>query len=275
MFTLNCMGKLLTIDEPIVMGIINVTPDSFYKGNIHDDIIGIVAQMLKDGATIIDIGGQSTKPGSNQLSIDEELNRVIPVITKIKSAFKDSILSIDTFYSQVAVQAIQAGASIVNDISAGNIDKQMITTVAKLNVPYICMHMQGTPGTMQQNPAYENVTKEVMDFFVHKINECRIAGIKDVIIDPGFGFGKTIEHNYALLKNMELFKIFDAPILAGLSRKSMIYKVLNTTADNALNGTTALNMLALNNGATILRVHDVKEAKEIIELHTAYKKAST
>ncbi len=273
MFTLNCKGNLLVIEQPIVMGIVNVTPDSFYKGNINDDIIGMVAQMINDGATIIDVGGQSTKPNSTKLTADEEFERVIPVIEKIKTTFPNTIISIDTFYSKVAIDAVQAGASIVNDISAGSIDKTMITEVAKLNVPYICMHMQGTPATMQQNPSYENVTQDVLDFFIKKIDECRKAGIKDIIIDPGFGFGKTIEHNYTLLKNLATFKMLDCPILAGLSRKSVIYKTLNTTPNEALNGTTALNTLALNNGATILRVHDVKEAKEAIDLFMAYKKA--
>jgi dihydropteroate synthase len=273
MFTLNCKGNLLAIEQPIVMGIVNVTPDSFYKGNINDDIIGMVAQMINDGATIIDIGGQSTKPNSTQLTAAEELDRVIPVIQKIKSNFPNPIISIDTFYSKVAIEAVQAGACIVNDISAGNIDEAMITQVAKLNVPYICMHMQGTPATMQQNPSYENVTQNVLDFFITKIDECRKGGIKDLIIDPGFGFGKTIEHNYTLLKNLGTFKILDCPILAGLSRKSMIYKPLQNTPAKALNGTTALNMLALHNGASVLRVHDVKEAKEAIDLFIAYKKA--
>jgi dihydropteroate synthase len=273
MFTLNCKGNLLVIEQPIVMGIVNVTPDSFYKGDINEDIIGIVAQMIKEGATIIDIGGQSTKPNSLQLTANEELERVLPVIEKVHSAFNDVIISIDTFYSEVAVQALQAGASIVNDISAGNMDKNMINEVGKLNIPYVCMHMQGTPATMQQNPSYTNITKDIIDFFIAKINECKNAGIKDIIIDPGFGFGKTIEHNYTLLKNLAVFKMLDCPILAGLSRKSMIYKTLQTTPTEALNGTTALNMLALNNGASILRVHDVKDAKQAIDLFTAYKKA--
>jgi dihydropteroate synthase len=273
MFTLNCKGNLLVIEQPIIMGIVNITPDSFYKGYIHEDIIGIVAQMIKDGATIIDIGGQSTKPGTKQLTVDDELARVIPVIQKIKAVFPDLIISIDTFYSKVAVEAVHAGVSMVNDVSAGNMDEAMISEVAKLNVPFICMHMQGTPASMQQKPAYVNITKEIIDFFIAKVSECKKAGIKDIIIDPGFGFGKTIEHNYTLLKNLKLLEMIDCPILAGLSRKSMIYKILQTTPTEALNGTTALHMLALHNGATILRVHDVKEAKETIALYNTYKKA--
>ena len=274
MFTLNCCSNLLTIDSPIVMGIINATPDSFYKGNIKDDILGLAAQMLSDGATILDIGGQSTKPNSTLHSAKEEMNRVLPFIKKINTAFPNALISVDTFYSEVAKAAVDVGATIINDISAGNMDKEMLKTVAQLNTPYVCMHMQGTPATMQQNPSYENSTKEVLDFFVKKINECKSAGVKDVVIDPGFGFGKTIDHNYTLLKNLSIFSMLDSPILVGLSRKSMVYKPLHTSANEALNGTTALNMIALLNGASILRVHDVKEAKEAIDLFNIYKKAS-
>ena len=274
MFTLNCCSNLLTIDSPIVMGIINATPDSFYKGNIKDDILGLAAQMLSDGATILDIGGQSTKPNSTLHSAKEEMDRILPFIKKINTAFPNALISVDTFYSEVAKAAVDVGATIINDISAGNMDKEMLKTVAQLNTPYVCMHMQGTPATMQQNPSYENSTKEVLDFFVKKINECKSAGVKDVVIDPGFGFGKTIDHNYTLLKNLSIFSMLDSPILVGLSRKSIVYKPLHTSANEALNGTTALNMIALLNGASILRVHDVKEAKEAIDLFNIYKKAS-
>lgn len=274
MFTLNCCSNLLTIDSPIVMGIINATPDSFYKGNIKDDILGLAAQMLSDGATILDIGGQSTKPNSTLHSAKEEMDRILPFIKKINTAFPNALISVDTFYSEVAKAAVDVGATIINDISAGNMDKEMLKTVAQLNTPYVCMHMQGTPATMQQNPSYENSTKEVLDFFVKKINECKSAGVKDVVIDPGFGFGKTIDHNYTLLKNLSIFSMLDSPILVGLSRKSIVYKPLHTTANEALNGTTALNMIALLNGASLLRVHDVKEAKEAIDLFNIYKKAS-
>ncbi len=274
MFTLNCCGNLLTIDSPIIMGIINATPDSFYKGNIKDDILGLAAQMLADGATILDIGGQSTKPNSTLHSAKEEMDRVLPFIKKIHTTFPDALISVDTFYSEVAKAAVDVGATIINDISAGNMEKEMLKTVAQLNTPYVCMHMQGTPATMQQNPFYENSTKEVLDFFIQKLKECKNAGVKDVVIDPGFGFGKTIDHNYTLLKNLSIFSMLDSPILVGLSRKSMVYKPLHTTANEALNGTTALNMIALLNGASILRVHDVKEAKETIDLFNTYKKAS-
>ena len=274
MFTLNCCSNLLTIDSPIVMGIINATPDSFYKGNIKDDILGLAAQMLSNGATILDIGGQSTKPNSTLHSAKEEMDRILPFIKKINTAFPNALISVDTFYSEVAKAAVDVGATIINDISAGNMDKEMLKTVAQLNTPYVCMHMQGTPATMQQNPSYENSTKEVLDFFVKKINECKSAGVKDVVIDPGFGFGKTIDHNYTLLKNLSIFSMLDSPILVGLSRKSIVYKPLHTSANEALNGTTALNMIALLNGASLLRVHDVKEAKEAIDLFNIYKKAS-
>jgi dihydropteroate synthase len=273
MFTLNCKGKLFVIDGPVIMGIINATPDSFYKGNINDDILLLAKQMIADGAAILDIGGQSTRPGSERITAEEELKRVLPVIELISKNFPDIIISIDTYYSKVATAAVEAGAAMVNDISAGNIDENIIATVAALKVPYICMHMQGAPNIMQVQPHYDNVAKEVLDFFIAKVAQCKKAGIMDIIIDPGFGFGKTIAHNFSLLKKLEVFKILNTPILAGLSRKSTIYKTLNTNAENALNGTTALNMLALNNGATILRVHDVKEAAEAITLFDAYKKA--
>ena len=276
MFTLNCKGKLLTLDKPLVMGIINATPDSFYEGHLQKGLTGIAAladKMLADGADIIDIGGQSTKPGSQPIGADEELKRILPVIEIIKAKHAGAIISIDTYYSKVALEAVHAGASIVNDISAGGMDKEMLTTVAALKVPYICMHMQGTPKTMQQNPQYENVVTAVLDFFISKTDECKRAGILDIIIDPGFGFGKTIQHNFQLLKNLSVFKMLDKPILAGISRKGTIYKTLGITAGEALNGTTFLNSIALMNGANILRVHDVKEAKETVVLFDAYNKS--
>jgi dihydropteroate synthase len=273
MFTLNCKGKLLMLDQPVVMGIINATPDSFYKGNINEDMIALAAKMLADGATILDIGGQSTKPGSERISVDEELNRVIPVIATISKKFPDAIISIDTYSSTVALAAVQAGACIVNDVSAGNMDAQMLPAVAHLQVPYVCMHMQGTPETMQKDPHYDDVAKEVLDFFIAKTDQCKKAGITDIIIDPGFGFGKTIAHNFSLLKKMAVLQQLNLPLLAGISRKGTIYKTLGITAADALNGTTVLNTIALMNGASILRVHDVKEAKEAVTLFTAYKKA--
>ena len=270
MFTLNCNGKLLVIDKPLVMGIINATPDSFYEGSRFSGVDNILVQaekMITDGADIIDIGGQSTRPGSKQISEEEELKRMIEPIEAIHKKFPDAIISIDTFYSTVAKQSVQAGASIINDISSGSIDKEMIPTVATLKVPYIIMHMKGTPQTMQQHATYNNVTREVIDFFIQKKEECKKAGIHDLIIDPGFGFAKTIKHNFELLKDLSLFKIFDAPLLAGLSRKSSVYKTLGIPAEEALNGTTVLNTIAIMKGANILRVHDVKEAKEIVKLY--------
>jgi dihydropteroate synthase len=273
MFTLNCRGKLLVIDSPVIMGIINITPDSFYSSNSNDDILPLAGKMIQEGAAILDIGGQSTRPGSQRITAAEEIKRVLPVIEKLKAHFPDTIISIDTYSSKVAEVAAKAGAAIINDISGGEMDTQMLGTVAALDVPYVCMHMKGTPETMQQLPHYENVITEILDFFNSKLQQCKKAGIKDVIIDPGFGFGKTMEHNFSLLKNLHAFSILDKPVLAGISRKSMVYKTLNTTAENALNGTSVLNTMALLNGASILRVHDVKEARQAITLYEQYKKA--
>ena len=273
MYTLNCKGQLLVIDKPMVMGIVNVTPDSFYSGSrqqVSEKILQTVQKMLDDGASIIDIGGQSTRPGSNYISADEEADRVIPAIEQVIKSIPGAIISIDTFHSKVAKWAVNAGAKMVNDISAGSMDSDMISTVAELHVPYIIMHMKGTPQTMQQSPHYNNVSVEVLDFLIAKKEACRAAGIHDIIIDPGFGFGKTIAHNFTLLKQLEVFKMLNVPILAGLSRKGMVYKTIGTTAEEALNGTTALNTIALLNGANILRVHDVKEAMECIKLVQAY-----
>ncbi len=278
MFTLKCKGKILSTEKPLIMGIINVTPDSFYKGYLNDgneEILNLAGKMIQDGADILDIGGQSSRPGSKSISAQEEMDRVIPVIKLIRQHYKEIILSIDTYYSTVAEKAVEESVSIVNDISAGELDKRMIDTIAALQVPFICMHMKGTPESMQQHILYENVVKEVLEFFIKKIDAFNRAGINDVIIDPGFGFGKTIDHNFELLKNLSIFKMLDKPILAGLSRKSTIYKTLNISAHEALNGTTVLNTLALNNGADILRVHDVKEAKEVSNLMSAYKKAAS
>ena len=278
MFTLNCKGKILTTEKPLIMGILNVTPDSFYKGHLHEgneEILKLAGKMIADGADILDIGGQSSRPGSKCISAKEEMERVLPVIKLIRQHHNDILLSVDTFYSTVAETAVTEGVSIINDISAGEMDNRMIDTVASLQVPYICMHMKGTPESMQQHIHYENVVKEVLDFFIKKIDVCIHAGINDIIIDPGFGFGKTIGHNFELLRNLSIFKMLDKPLLAGLSRKSTVYKTLNISADEALNGTTVLNTLALNNGADILRVHDVKEAKETSNLISAYKKAAS
>lgn len=277
MFTLNCKGKLFTITQPIVMGIINTTPDSFYSNSQQhttDAAVNKAKQMLAEGAAILDIGGQTTKPGSEEVGIAEEIKRVVPVIEKIIQQFPDTIISIDTYHAAVAEAAVQAGASIVNDVSGGLMDNAMLSTVAKLKVPYICMHMQGTPQTMQQNPVYKNVTKEVIEFFIERIETCRLADIHDVIVDPGIGFGKTIAHNFQLIKELHAFSLLQKPILLGVSRKSTIYKTLGITADEALNGTTVLNTIGLQNGANILRVHDVKEAVECIKLVTALKAAT-
>jgi len=272
MFTLNCKGRILVIDKPLIMGIINATPDSFFGGsrfNGVDEIVAKAEKMLNDGANILDIGGQSTRPGSELISADEEIERVIPAIKEIAKKNPEAFISIDTFYSKVAAAAVNAGATIVNDISAGSMDNKMIKTVAELKVPYVLMHMKGTPQTMQQNTTYENVTSEVLDFFILKSNELKKAGIVDIIIDPGFGFAKKINQNFKLLKNLSVFKMLDKPIMLGISRKSTIYKTLEINADDALNGTTVLNTIGLMNGASILRVHDVKEAKEAVKLFSA------
>ncbi|HSF44828.1 MAG TPA: dihydropteroate synthase, partial [Chitinophagaceae bacterium] len=255
--TLNCGGRILTVDKPLVMGILNVTPDSFYRGSIASGIEEYVArasQMLADGATIVDVGGQSTRPGSERVEADEEIRRVVPVIRAISKAHPQAIISIDTYHSQVASAAAQAGASMVNDISGGELDPLMIPTVASLGLPYIIMHMKGEPSNMQEQAVYTDLTREVIDYFISKVDTCRKAGIKDIIIDPGFGFAKNADHNFLLLKQLDMFRILGLPLLAGLSRKSTIYKTLGTTAEHALNGTTVLNTIALLNGASILRV---------------------
>ena len=265
----------MIVDKPLVMGVINATPDSFYSDSRFtglDEVIQIAEKMLDQGADILDIGGQSTRPGSAQITADEEMERVIPPLAAIAKKFPNVFISIDSYYSKVVRAAIDAGASIVNDISVGSIDDKMIRTVADLRVPYILMHMKGTPQTMQQNAVYENVTREVLDFFIARTNELKQAGIIDVIIDPGFGFAKTIDQNFELLKNLSVFKMLGKPILLGVSRKSTIYKTIGKTADEALNGTTVLNTIGLMNGASILRVHDVKEANEAVTLFSAMNK---
>lgn len=269
MFTLNCKGRLLVSQQPLIMGIINVTPDSFYAGSRleHTDrILRRVASMLTEGADIIDIGAQSTRPDASPLSAEEELIRLADLFDVLSTQFPEGIFSIDSFYSKVAAACVAAGASIVNDISGGEIDSDMIPMVGGLNVPYICMHMRGTPQTMQQFTSYEDLTGEVLDYFIRKIEVCRRAGITDIILDPGFGFSKTIAQNFELLANLRMLKITGKPLLVGLSRKSTIYRTLGITAGEALNGTTVMNTAALLNGADILRVHDIKEARECIRL---------
>ncbi len=263
----------MVLDNPCIMGIINVTPDSFVsdsrKMNI-EEALHKVERMINEGAVFVDVGGQSTRPGSILVSAEEELQRVLPIVEGIAQKFPEIFISIDTFYASVAAAAIEVGAHLVNDISAGYLDPAMLSTVANLEVPYVAMHMKGTPQTMQQYAVYEDVVKEVLDYCIERFNACRKAGIKDIIIDPGFGFSKTITHNFKLLQQLSIFHMLDCPLLVGLSRKSMIYKTLNTTPEKALNGTTVLQTLALTQGVHILRTHDVKETMEAIALWKNY-----
>lgn len=265
-----CKGQLLDLSRTIVMGILNVTPDSFFDGGKYSDKASLLHQsekMLREGAAMLDIGGASSRPGAAEITEAEELRRVIPGIEAILKEFPGAILSIDTWRASVAQAAVESGAAIVNDISAGSLDANMFEMVARLEVPYILMHMQGAPDTMQKSPHYEDVVTEVLDFFIKKIEILRGLGIKDIVLDPGFGFGKTVEHNFALLKNLHVFQtVLDLPILAGISRKSMICKPLGIKPAEALNGTTALHLVALQQGASILRAHDVREAMEVIKL---------
>lgn len=268
--TLNLKGELMDLAKPCVMGILNLTPDSFYSHSrisSMDAALARVEECLREGASFIDIGAYSSRPGAADVSADEELQRLIPVIELISRKFPEAKLSIDTFRAKVARESIEAGAHVINDIAAGNLDEAMFETVAALKVPYILMHMLGTPQNMQQNPKYAgNVSLEVVDYFSPKVEQLRKLGVADLIIDPGFGFSKTIAHNYELLNDMENLNVFGLPVLAGFSRKSMIYKFLGTTPETSLNGTTVLNTLALQKGAAILRVHDVKAAVECITL---------
>ena len=267
--TINCKGHLIDLSSPKVMGILNITPDSFYDGGKHNSekaILKHVKQMLLEGATFIDIGAYSSKPGADFVSEDEELARILPIITHVLKELPEALLSIDTFRSRVAKECIQMGAALINDISAGKLDDTMLNTVADLHVPYIMMHMRGTPQTMQKQTVYNNLVKDILFYFSERIAAVRQLGIVDMIIDPGFGFAKTLEQNFELLNQLELFNMLELPLLVGVSRKSMIYKTLQNSASEALNGTTALNTIALQKGANILRVHDVKEAIETIKL---------
>jgi dihydropteroate synthase len=267
--TINCHGKLIDLIIPKVMGILNITPNSFYDGGYYSDgksILTQVEKMLIEGATFIDVGAYSSKPNAEFVSEEEEIRRLIPVITLVLKHFPETLISVDTFRSNVAKLAVENGACIINDISAGNLDQKMMETVANLHVPYIMMHMKGTPQTMQSLTEYENFIKELLFYFSEKVAKARSFGIHDLIVDPGFGFAKTLEQNFELLYNLEVFKMLELPILVGFSRKSMIYKSLNTSAEFALNGTTVLNTIALQKGAKILRVHDVKEAVECVKL---------
>ena len=273
---ISCKGKLIDLTTPKIMGVLNLTPDSFYDGgsyNNKDRALAQTEKMLLEGATFIDIGGASSKPGSVEISTDEELARVLPVIEEIHKTFAETLISIDTYRSDVAKQAVAAGAAMVNDISGGNLDAKMLKTVGVLGVPYVAMHMQGTPQNMQDNPSYDTILTDIRSFFAAKIDAAHKAGIHDIIIDPGFGFGKTLEHNYSLLKNISSIQMDGIPMLIGVSRKSMIYKLLQIEAADALNGTTVLNAVALQQGAQILRVHDVKEAHQAVQLIEKLKNA--
>lgn len=267
--TINCKGKLIDLSTPKVMGILNITPDSFYDGGAHrneTEVLKHVEQMLNQGATFIDVGAYSSRPNADHVSETDELKRIIPIVNLILKAFPETLLSIDTFRSNVAKQCIEAGACMINDISAGKLDKNMLQTIANLHVPYIMMHMRGTPQTMQKQTDYDNLLKDILFYFSERIAATKAFGIIDTVIDPGFGFAKNLNQNFELLNNLELFKMIEKPLLVGISRKSMIYKTLGVSAKEALNGTSVLNTVALQKGASILRVHDVKEAMECINL---------
>lgn len=267
---LRVQKQLIDLSVPRVMGIINVTPDSFYDGGRYGSVSAVLQQvehMLEQGATFIDVGGYSTRPGADELTLDEEKRRVLPVIEQITERFPEACLSIDTFNAPVARAAIAGGAHLVNDVSGGNLDEHMFETVAELKVPYVLMHMRGTPQTMKGLTQYDDLVNDIIGELQQKVSRLRALDVTDIIIDPGFGFAKTIDQNFALLRQLSLFDVLELPLLAGLSRKSMIYKRLKITSDEALNGTTALNMVALVNGASILRVHDVREAVQTVELY--------
>ena len=278
MFSLNCKGRLLVVDKPLVMGILNITPDSFYSGSrtqTVDEVLFRAEQMLMEGAAILDLGGQSTRPGSEQLNADNELSRVIAPLEALHKRFPEAYISIDTFYAKVARYAVEAGACIVNDISGGSLDPQLIPEVAALKVPYVLMHIKGNPQTMQQQAVYADVTREVLDQLADRKAVIEKAGIRDCIIDPGFGFGKTAAHNFRLMEELPVFSLFKAPVLLGISRKSFIWKTLGTTpeSDDTLQGTTSLHMAGLIKGANLLRVHDVKAAAATIKLFLEMKGA--
>lgn len=267
--TINCKGKLIDLSTPKVMGILNITPDSFFDGGKYKNDKAVLVQverMLNDGATFIDIGGYSSRPGAKHISEEEELMRVGRIVQMVHNEFPEVLISIDTFRSKVAKEVIDMGGALINDISGGKMDANMFATVAQLQVPYIMMHMQGTPQNMQQNPEYKNVVTEVISFFAQQLQELKELKVNDVIVDVGFGFGKTLDHNFELLHKLSMFKVLDAPILTGVSRKSMLYKTLGITPKEALNATTVANTIALLNGTSILRVHDVKEAVETVTI---------
>ena len=267
--TINCKGQLIDLSIPKVMGILNITPDSFFDGGKYKsekELLNHVERMLNEGATFIDIGAYSSRPRAQHISEKEELNRLLPTLDIILNEFPNTLVSIDTFRSEVAKQGIASGAALINDISGGSLDEKMFQTVGELQVPYILMHIKGNPQNMQENPTYENVTRDVLYYFSKKVAALRKEKVNDIIIDLGFGFGKTLEHNYELLKHLQLFKNLELPILTGISRKSMLYKLLDSTPNEALNATSIANTIALQKGANILRVHDVKEAMESIKI---------
>ncbi|RUA09700.1 MAG: dihydropteroate synthase [Flavobacteriia bacterium] len=269
MKTINCKGHLIDLEVPKVMGILNLTPDSFFDGgkyNSEKEAIQHTEKMLNEGADFIDIGAYSSRPGAKNISEKEELQRILPVIQFILKEFPEILISVDTFRSEVARKCIEAGACMINDISGGNLDKEMFNTVAELQVPYILMHMPGTPQTMQKMTKYNDVTKDLIYYFSKKLAQLRDLGVNDIILDAGFGFGKTLDQNYELLKNLDLFKTLDLPILTGVSRKSMLYKLLDITPEDALNATSIVNTIALIKGTHILRVHDVKQAVESVKI---------
>lgn len=272
--TINCKGSLIDLTTPRVMGILNLTPDSFYDGGKYKNTSDVLLQaekMITEGATFIDVGAYSSRPGATHISEDEELHRITPIVALLLKNFPEVLFSIDTFRSKVAAKCLEIGASIINDISAGKLDEAMLDIVFKHQVPYIIMHMKGTPQNIKEMTTYNDVLKEILHYFSERVNAARAKKINDIILDPGFGFAKNTAQNFRLLENLNLFKTFELPILAGVSRKSMIYKTLKTTPENALNGSTALHMIALERGATILRVHDVKEAIECIQLFNELK----
>ena len=274
-YSINLNGNLLNLNTPVIMSILNTTPDSFFDGGNYNSLEKALKKVENDlelGATIIDIGGYSTRPNGSEVSLETEIQRTVPFIEEIIKRFPKVNLSIDTFRSKVASLALQAGAVMINDVSAWNIDNEMIDVVSKHKVPYVLMHMKGNPNTMQHQPYYDNIIKDIIKFLIKKIDILESKGLKDIIIDPGFGFGKTIDHNFSILANLNSFKVLNLPILVGLSHKSMIYNILNTSKLETINGTTALNMYSLSKGAKILRVHNVKQAMECIKLNEAINK---
>ncbi len=276
--TINLNGRLIDLSKPVVMGILNVTPDSFFDGGKYKTekkVLKRAEEILEQGGTVIDIGAVSTQPGSEGISTKEEIDRLLPAVKAVKKAFPDAFVSIDTYRSWVALKVIEdCGSCMVNDVSGGNFDPHMFDTIGKLGVPYVLMHMQGTPIKMQENPEYEDIIRDISMFFTDQVKKLTKAGVKDVIIDPGFGFGKNMEHNYELLNRLDSFKVFQLPLLVGVSRKSMIYKLLATKPEEALNGTSVVNTLALMGGADILRVHDVREAVEAVRILNAVRLTS-